>query len=144
MKYLFIIFAALLTFSFSNCSKSKDATPAVAPVDTSFNLSKATLLKQGSFTGNMNYTATGSVKLYDYLSKKYIYFENFSGSNGPDLKVYVATTNTATQFVNLGPLKGISGTQVYAVTNPPDFSQYNKVLIWCQQFSVLFGSSTLQ
>jgi Electron transfer DM13 len=144
MKYLFIIFAVLLTFSFSSCSKSKDATPAVAPADTTFDISKATLLKQGSFTGNMNYSATGTVKLYDYQGKKYIYFENFSGSSGPDLKVYVATTNTATQFVNLGALKGVSGAQVYAVNNPPDFSQYNKVLIWCQQFGVLFGSSTLQ
>jgi Electron transfer DM13 len=144
MKYLFIVFVVMLSFTLSNCSKSKDAAPDIAPVDTSFNPSKSTLLKQGSFTGNMNYTATGAVKLYDYQGKKYIYFENFSGSNGPDLKVYIATTSTATQFVNLGPLKGISGTQVYAVSNPPDFSQYNKVLIWCQQFGVLFGSSTLQ
>jgi hypothetical protein len=144
MKYLFLVFASVLTFSLSNCSKSKDAEADVAPVDTSFNPLKSTLLKQGSFTGNMNYKATGIVKLYDYQGKKYIYFENFSGSNGPDLKVYIATTNTATQFVNLGPLKGISGSQAYAVATPPDFTQYNKVLIWCQQFGVLFGSSTLQ
>ncbi len=144
MKYLLMIFATVLTFSLSNCSKSKDASPAIAPVDTSFNLSKATLLKQGSFTGNMNYTATGAVKLYNYEGKKYIYFENFSGSNGPDLKVYIATSNAATQFVNLGPLKGTSGSQVYAIIAPPDFTQYNKILIWCQMFGVLFGSSTLQ
>jgi Electron transfer DM13 len=144
MKYLVVIFAAVFTFSLSNCSKSKDATPAIAPVDTSFSPSKSTLLKQGTFTGNMNYTVTGTVKLYDYQGKKYIYFENFSGSNGPDLKVYVATSNTATLFVNLGALKSVSGTQVYAVTSPPDFNQYNKVLIWCQQFGILFGSAALQ
>ncbi len=127
------------------CSKSNNETPAaVNPGNETFNPSTATLLKQGSFSGNMNYAVSGSVKLYEYQGKKYIYFENFSSSNGPDLKVYVSTTNTASQFVSLGALQAVSGSQTYLVTNPPDFNQYNKVLIWCQQFGVMFGTSTIQ
>jgi Electron transfer DM13 len=144
MKSFLIIAAVGCLLFFSACSKSNDGTPATAPANETFNPATATLLKQGSFSGNMGYAVSGSVKLYEYQGKKYIYFENFSSSNGPDLKVYVATTNTASQFVNLGSLKGVSGTQTYVVNNPPDFNQYNKVLIWCQQFSVLFGTSTIQ
>lgn len=129
---------------FAACKKSKEGTPPTAPVDETFNPANATILKQGSFSGNMSYTVSGSVKLYEYLGKKYIYFENFNSSNGPDLKVYIATSNTASQFVNLGTLKGVSGVQVYEVKNPPDFNQYNRVLIWCQQFGLLFGTSTIQ
>jgi hypothetical protein len=144
MKSLIIIAALSSILFLSACNKSNDATPAIVPANETFNPATATLLKQGSLSGNMSYTVSGSVKLYDYQGKKYIYFENFSSSNGPDLKVYVATTNTASQFVSLGALKGVSGNQAYVVSNPPDFTQYNKVLIWCQQFSVLFGSSAIQ
>ncbi len=140
---LFLSVAALLiAFSFLGCSK--DNTPVTAPVDTSFDVANATLLRQGTFSGNRNYTVSGSVKLYDFKGKKYIYFENFSSNNGPDLKVYIATSNNASQFISLGALKATSGTQVYLITAPPDFAQYNRVLIWCQQFSVLFGASGLQ
>jgi Electron transfer DM13 len=144
MKLILNLTALVSLLFFSGCSKSSDGSPAVAPVNETFNPANATLLKQGVFSGNMNYTVTGSVKLYESQGKYYIYFENFNSTNGPDLKVYVATTNSATQFVNLGSLKGASGTQVYLISNPPDFTQYNKVLIWCQQFSVLFGVSTIQ
>ncbi len=143
-NYLFLAVAASTMLFFLACSKSETGTPVIPPVSDTFNPATATLLKQGSFSGNMSYTVAGSVKLYDFQGKKYIYLENFSSPNGPDLKVYVATSNTAAQFVTLGALKGVSGTQTYLVNNPPDFNQYNKVLIWCQQFSVLFGTSTIQ
>jgi hypothetical protein len=140
--FLSIISLAVLATS---CSKSNDATPTTpVAIDSTFDPTKATLLKQGAFAGNMNYVANGSVKLYDYLGKKYIYFENFSSSNGPDLKVYIATTLSASQFVSLGSLKSVTGNQAYLITTPPDFTQYNKILIWCQQFTVLFGSAALQ
>jgi Electron transfer DM13 len=146
MKFYKIFSAFMLILVLSQCTKSKtEATPTITPaIDTTFNVAKATILKQGSFSGNMNYTVSGSTKLYEYLGKKYIYFENFGSNNGPDLKVYLATTNTATQFISLGALKATTGTQLYLITTPPDFTQYNKILIWCQQFSVLFGKADLQ
>jgi hypothetical protein len=111
---------------------------------TMFDINKAILVKQGTFTGNMNYKVSGTVRLYNYEGDNYIYFENFSSNSGPDLKVYIATSSNASQFVSLGTLKSTAGTQVYLITGSPDFALYNKVLIWCQQFSVLFGESMLQ
>lgn len=129
---------------FASCSKSQENASTTTPSTDSFNVANATLIRTGTFTGNRNYSVTGSVKLYEYQGKRYIRFENFVSSNGPDLKVYIATSTTASQFVNIGDLKSISGTQTYLVNNPPDFTQFNKVLIWCQQFSALFGSATIQ
>ena len=70
--------------------------------------------------------------------------ENFKATNGPDLYVYLATDNSASDFVNLGRLKGNIGNQNYDISEGTDFSKYHTVLIWCQAFSVLFGSAELQ
>ena len=70
--------------------------------------------------------------------------ENFKATNGPDLYVYLATDNSASDFVNLGRLKGNIGNQNYDIPEGTDFSKYHAVLIWCQAFSVLFGSAELE
>ena len=69
--------------------------------------------------------------------------ENFKSTNGPDLFVYLATDDRASEFVNLGELKANQGNQNYDIPEGTDLEKYNKVLIWCQAFSVLFGSAEL-
>jgi hypothetical protein len=71
--------------------------------------------------------------------------ENFKATNGPDLYVYLATDNSAaSDFVNLGRLKGNIGNQNYDIPEGTDISRYDTVLIWCKAFSVLFGSAKLE
>lgn len=74
---------------------------------------------------------------------KFLRFENFKASNGPDLFVYLATDETASDFVNLGMLKGNIGNQNYLIPPGVDLANHDTVLIWCKQFSVLFGSAEL-
>ena len=69
--------------------------------------------------------------------------ENFKSTNGPDLYVYLSTDENASDFVNLGALKANSGNQNYKIPDDTDLSKYNKVLIWCKAFGVLFGSAEL-
>ncbi len=69
--------------------------------------------------------------------------ENFKSTNGPDLYVYLSTDENASDFVNLGALKASSGNQNYEIPDDTDLSKYNKVLIWCKAFGVLFGSAEL-
>ncbi len=69
--------------------------------------------------------------------------ENFKSTNGPDLFVYLATDDNASEFVNLGELKANQGNQNYDIPEGTDLEKYNKVLIWCKAFSVLFGSAEL-
>lgn len=70
-------------------------------------------------------------------------FENLKATNGPDLYVYLATDKDASDFVDLGRLKGNIGNQNYNIPQGTDLSKYDTVLIWCKQFSVLFGSAEL-
>ena len=74
---------------------------------------------------------------------KYLRFENFKATNGPDLYVYLATDDTASDFIDLGRLKGNIGNQNYMIPPGADLSNHDTVLIWCKQFSVLFGSAEL-
>jgi electron transfer DM13 len=69
--------------------------------------------------------------------------ENFKSTNGPDLYVYLSTDKAASDFVNIGRLKGNMGNQNYEIPEGTDLSKYDTVLIWCQAFSVLFGSAEL-
>ena len=69
--------------------------------------------------------------------------ENFKSTNGPDLYVYLSIDENASDFVNLGALKGNSGNQNYEIPDDTNLSKYNKVLIWCKAFGVLFGSAEL-
>ncbi|MGQ0638243.1 MAG: DM13 domain-containing protein [Nitrososphaerota archaeon] len=71
-------------------------------------------------------------------------FENFKSTNGPDLYVYLATDDGATDFINLERLKANNGNQNYNIPDGADLSKYDTVLIWCKQFSVLFGSAELK
>ena len=88
-QFAAFILAAAVLLLFSTCKKNAAATGTPAPADTSFKLSEATLLKQGAFSGNMSYAVSGAAKLYEYKSKKYLYLENYNGSSGPDLRVYI-------------------------------------------------------
>lgn len=130
---------ALIVFTAIACSKN-DATPSVPASDT-FDETKATLLREGTLVGNMSYAVAGKAKIFDDSGKKVLLLDNFTSSNGPDLRVYLSTTEDAAAFINLGKLKSTTGKQSYEIPGQPDFTRYKFVLIWCQQFSVQFGRS---
>jgi hypothetical protein len=143
MHNLLIRTTAVLLIFIASCKKN-DTTEPTPVTNTTFDVTKGTLQKQGTFMGKNNYTVNGIVKHYLYNGKNYLQFTNFSSSNGPDLKVYIATDATAATFITLGTLQSTTlATQVYEVTMPPNFTTHNKVLIWCQRFSVLFAEATL-
>ena len=94
--------------------------------------------------GDGFHMASGQVKVLQIPDGNQILrFENLDVTNGPDLYVYLATDTTAKDFVSLGRLKGNMGNQNYQIPEDTDFKKYNTVLIWCQAFSTLFGSSKL-
>jgi glutaredoxin len=69
--------------------------------------------------------------------------EDFKSTNGPDLYVYLATDEKATDYVSLGRLKANIGNQNYEIPDGTDLSKYDTALVWCKQFSVLFGHAGL-
>ena len=76
--------------------------------------------------------------------RKFIRFENFNVTNGPNLYVYLATDKSASDFVDLGVLKANIGNQNYEIPDGTDLAKYKTVVIWCKAFSVLFGSADLK
>lgn len=133
----------LVMFSIS-CSEEESNTPS-QPVDDPFDPMEMniTLLKQGTLMG-VGHTVSGTVKVYDDDGKKVVVLDPFSSQNGPDLKVYLSTVENATKYVSLGALKSTTGKQSYDVDGMPDLAEYKFVLVWCQQFSVLFGKAELK
>jgi hypothetical protein len=82
------------------------------------------------------------IKLGD--GSNFLRLEDFRSTNGPDLYVYLSTDTGNSDFVNLGRLKGNVGDQNYKIPEGTDLSKYDTALIWCQAFSVLFGSAELR
>lgn len=130
----------LLAFTLMLSCSPEDATPTT-PANDVFDETKATLLREGTWMGSGSYTVSGVVQIYDDNGKRLLLLNNFSSSNGPDLKVYLSTTTDAASFVNLGKLKSTSGKQTYAIPDGTDIDQFKFALIWCQQFSALFGKA---
>ncbi len=87
--------------------------------------------------------ASGTVRLVQVGEKHFLRYENFKTINGPDLLVYLATDEKATEFVNLGPLKATEGNINYEIPAGTDLEKYSYALVWCEDFSVLFNSANL-
>lgn len=100
----------------------------------------------GNFAGAGDgiHNAEGEVKIiYIEDGSDVLRLENLRVTNGPDLYVYLATDKQASDFVDLGRLKANNGNQNYDIPEGTDLSKYDTVLVWCKQFSVLFGSAEL-
>lgn len=104
------------------------------------------VLAMGSFVGINDgiHNAEGMAKLVKLADgKQLLRLEDFKATNGPDLYVYLATDGTAQDYVSLGKLKANIGNQNYEIPEGTDLAKYNTALIWCKQFSVLFGSAEI-
>jgi hypothetical protein len=136
-KIVFLV-AAMTAFS---CSKETDAPAGMIdePIAGSGNT-----IASGMFESAGGYRVSGTATVIDNSGTKTLRLENFSSSNGPDLKVYLAKDARASSFISLGDLKAISGNQNYAISGMPDLKEYPFVLVWCQQFGALFGSASLK
>ena len=100
----------------------------------------------GIFTGVHDgfHNAEGIVKVVSLTDgNKILRLENFKSTNGSNVHVYLSTDKHATDYVDLGKLKANNGNQNYNIPTGTDIRKHNIVLIWCKDFSVLFGSAAL-
>ncbi len=101
--------------------------------------STATTLNEVSFEAQAH-EVEGVAQLIQDGDTTYLRFEDFETINGPDLHVYLSTDLEATDYIDLGELKATKGSFNYDVSSF-DTETYNKVLVWCDPFSVLFSSA---
>ncbi len=141
MKKIIVIFSiSLIGWS---CSKDEVLAPVTQTLPEV--VAKGTQESLGTFTAG-SHPASGTVKVVADKTdpkKKYLSFENFKTDAGPDLYVYLAEDKTAKGYVSVAKLDK-TGTFVMNVPTNADLTKQKFVLVWCQQFSVLFGSAKLE
>jgi Electron transfer DM13 len=107
---------------------------------------------EGDFIG-LEHESRGRVTvLEDADGMRFLRFEDFETSNGPDLLVYLSAKAPSgpddwhgynADFVDLGPLKGNVGNQNYEVPTDVDLDKYSTAVVWCRRFEVGFAAATL-
>ena len=105
---------------------------------------ESNILYGGTFSGADSFhKVEGNAIVLSDKEKKYLRFENFKSTNGPDLKVYLSEDLEGKSYISLGDLKGNIGDQNYELSSDIELEKYNHILIWCERFGVLFGQSEL-
>ena len=104
----------------------------------------------GSFVG-VDHPTQGRVNIIEEDGIKYLELSSdFQTDEGPALEVILhnsPTVGTKVQegeYVNLGTLKAVSGSQRYQIPQDLNLDEYQSVAIWCQEFNVTFGYATLK
>ncbi len=119
-------------------------TPAPAPVD----------LLSGTFVSHEHPT-TGTVRVIELPGgARQLAIEGLETTNGPDVHVWLSAgpvvegfdgwfTAGGYDYVDLGPIKGNLGDQLYDIPAGVDLAAFPTVDLWCVQFSVSFGAAAL-
>jgi len=105
---------------------------------------------EGDFVDRSHPTSGVAQVLNDGSAQRFLRFEPFATDNGPDLNVYLSTAAPgadasafASNFVDLGDLKGNIGSQNYEIPADVDLNEHSTVVIWCVRFGVVFGAAEL-
>lgn len=123
----------------------------VEPVETPtgpVQLSAGTLISH-------EHPTTGTVRIVENPDgSRVLAIENLDTVNGPDVHVWLSASDVVegrdgwfvaggAPYLDLGPIKGNLGNQVYDIPADADLSLYRSVALWCVQFSVSFGAAQL-
>jgi Electron transfer DM13 len=105
----------------------------------------------GAFHG-VAHPTNGTATIYQSGDgSRVLRFTNFRTTNGPNVHVYMVAADDAKDnasvpragFIDLGPIKGNVGDQNYAFGPGVELSKYRSVSVWCQRFSINFGTAPL-
>ncbi len=133
-----IIALVLVSFVFWSCEEQGELTrdgfnsTSIAP--------NSILRYNGVFVPTSGISVMGGVKIYSDNEQWKLQLDNFSISDGPDLKVYLSKSPTPDDFINLGNLTSATA---YTIPSQVDFTVYKYVLIHCQQYNHLFAIAPL-
>ncbi|MFT5055785.1 MAG: hypothetical protein ACI80H_000489 [Pseudoalteromonas distincta] len=137
-KTFILLFSA--TILFASCKKDETSTVA----NEVFVLMESdSMTLSGTFVSS-DHPTNGSVEVFDNGTEQTISFKNFKGDNGPDLRVYLSSDLGDGDIIDMGKLTAVSGDYSYKTASSTDLTKYKNVLIWCEDFSVLFGHAVLK
>ncbi len=109
------------------------------------------IVAQGDFISLEHQSSGRALVVETADGRRFLRFEDFSTSNGPDLVVYLSAKPATADwygydrdFVDLGALKGNIGDQNYAIPQDVDLDRYRSAVVWCRRFTVGFAAAPLQ
>lgn len=150
---IIVVLAALELFYFRfhtylQRNEVSEAMPSASPGAPAAAQPKT--IVQGTFTEiDFVHKGSGTAKIIEQGGKRYLRFENFKVTNGPDLYVYLSESKTPgntlkslDKYISLGRLKGNVGDQNYEIPEP--FRGYDTAVIWCLEFGVLFSYAIMR
>lgn len=120
------------------------AVPPAAPVGP-------VVLGEGAFVSQEHETTGRALVVELADGARVLRFEDFSTSDGPDLHVWLTDQPAGAEwgsyddgrYVELADLKATGGNQNYPVPADVDLAGLTSVVVWCDRFSVAFGSAPL-
>jgi hypothetical protein len=126
------------------------AGPAVTPESAPSQPATA-VLATGGFQSQEHATSGTASLLRLPDGSHVIRLENLASSDGPDVKVWLSSQEAggdwfkyrSGQYLDLGPIKATHGNQNYAVPAGAELKGLRTVVLWCDRFSVAFGSAPL-
>jgi hypothetical protein len=110
------------------------------------------VLARGRFISLEHATRGQALVVETADGRRFLRFEGFETSNGPDLVVYLSAKEPAgpddwhgydQDFVDLGVLKGNVGSQNYELPAGVDLERYSTAVVWCRRFTVGFAAAPL-
>lgn len=111
-------------------------------------------LSGGAFISHEHET-TGSASIVENADgTTVLVLTDLATSSGPDVHVWLSAADVVegidgwftaggAAYLDLGPIKGNLGNQVYEIPAGTDLSLYRSVDLWCVQFAVSFGAAQL-
>ncbi|WP_130733847.1 DM13 domain-containing protein [Flavobacterium sp. J27] len=127
-----IILLLLIVF-LNGCNKEDDVSNE--------QITQPQALSSGIFEPTSGINVMGSATIYKNGTQRNVTLTNFSISEGPDLKVYLSTTNVPNTFISLGDLTSAT---TYTIPQETDLNVYTYVLIHCETYNHLYAIASLE
>lgn len=130
-KFLFLALALSLSFACEKTSND-DVTPGDNEV----------VLSTGTFFNGAHATSGTAKLIKDKDGKKFLLLENFKSDPGPDVRLYLATSLKDDDYTEITKTVTNGNVRLAIPSTAKDSQKF--VLVWCEAFSVLFGSAELK
>jgi hypothetical protein len=122
-------------------------SPPTMVAKTTF--SPVKVLASGNFVGS-EHSTTGRAEVFTQNGQNYLRLDKaFKSEAGPDLFVllhrqYSPKSYQKSDYVSLGRLTKLKGTQLYKIPTGVDITEFKSVAIWCKKFNATFGFAAIK
>lgn len=145
MNIKLLLSSALIVVFVLSCKKKEDDPEPAQQVTQTVTESSQTL-KTGVFTG-YDHNLAGKASIVKDGGNHILRLTEYNMTSGPDVDLLLSksASYSAANVVKISDLNGSYTNSDINFTLPSslDWAQYPYVIVWCQQFSVNFGTANL-